>query len=152
MTVKTLNEDELRERLAAIEHERWSDWQRYVHDVVAVRNPSDGSLTIQASAVKAWERQMATPYADLTEREKDSDRQQVDRYWPLIAPLLAEARAEYQPAFDEGAALWLHTCAALGWSHTDGPPAKCHANWCANDLDPGWRRLYVRDEAADVPH
>lgn len=73
---------DLRERLAAAEHERWAHWQRWMHDQ-CVRNP-DGSLTIPAELVERWERQIATPYEQLSEREKDSDRMQVDRYWHLI--------------------------------------------------------------------
>lgn len=76
------DESELREQLAHIEHERWADWQRYMHSLCA-RNP-DGSLTIPADRVAHWERQIETPYTDLTEREQDSDREQVDRYWHLI--------------------------------------------------------------------
>jgi uncharacterized protein with von Willebrand factor type A (vWA) domain len=75
---------ELYEQLAAIEHERWTDWQRYMHSL-CVQNP-DGSLTIPASLVERWEKQIATPYADLSEQEKQSDREQVDRYWKLIQP------------------------------------------------------------------
>lgn len=71
------------EKLAAIEHERWSDWQRYVHGL-CTRNP-DGSYTIPAPLVERWERQINTPYDQLTEAEKQSDRDQVARYWNLIA-------------------------------------------------------------------
>ena len=72
----------LYEQLAAIEHERWADWQRYMHSLCTTN--SDGSLTIPAGLVERWEHQIATPYAELTEREKNSDREQVDRYWHLI--------------------------------------------------------------------
>jgi len=72
----------LKEKLADIEHQRWSDWQRYLHSL-CVKN-EDGSLTIPIKSVKHWERQINTSYKDLTEKEKDSDREQVDRYWPLI--------------------------------------------------------------------
>lgn len=72
----------LREQLAAIEHERWADWQRWMHDQCA-RN-DDGSLTIPAELVERWERQIAAPYAELSEREKESDREQVDRYLHLL--------------------------------------------------------------------
>lgn len=77
------------EQLAATEHDRWGDWQRYMHEKCE-RN-SDGSLTIPAWAVDRWERQIRTPYAALTEPEKESDREQVRRYWPLIEPLLVPA-------------------------------------------------------------
>ncbi|GAA2552397.1 hypothetical protein GCM10010435_23370 [Winogradskya consettensis] len=70
------------EILAAMEHERWSHWQRYLHSRCA--RTADGSLVIPAELVARWERQIATPYADLTEPEKDSDREQVMRYLPII--------------------------------------------------------------------
>jgi len=73
--------------LAAIEHERWSHWQRYMHDK-GMRQP-DGSLVIPPDLVAQWDRQIATPYADLSEKEKDSDREQVRRYLPTIVEGLA---------------------------------------------------------------
>lgn len=77
-------EDELVEKLAEIEHARWADWQRWVHDRCVANE--DGSLTIPAGNVARWERQIATPYADLSEPEKQSDRDQVARYLPLVRP------------------------------------------------------------------
>lgn len=76
----TLNE--LLEQLAAIEHERWSHWQRYLHEK-AERQP-DGSLLLPAELVARWDAQMNTPYAALSEKMKESDRDQVRRYFPLI--------------------------------------------------------------------
>jgi len=73
---------ELFEKLAAIEHERWADWQKYMHGICK-ENP-DGSLTITVDLVERWDQQIATPYADLSETEKESDRDQVRRYWDLI--------------------------------------------------------------------
>lgn len=70
------------EDLAAVEHERWSHWQRFVHS--KCRRQSDGSLVIPAGDVARWERQIAAPYADLNEAEKESDREQVRRYLPAI--------------------------------------------------------------------
>jgi hypothetical protein len=72
-----LSED-LLEQLAAIEHERWSHWQRYMHEK-AHRN-DDGSLTLPADLVSRWDRLMSTPYSHLTEEERESDREQVRRY------------------------------------------------------------------------
>jgi hypothetical protein len=74
---------DLREQLAAIEHERWADWQQYMHSLC--HRSEDGALVIPNTLVDRWERQINTPYDQLSETEKDSDREQVDRYWHLIA-------------------------------------------------------------------
>ena len=74
------------ENLAALEHERWAHWQRYVHDK-GERRP-DGSLVLPAELVRHWEKQIATGYVDLSEAEKTSDREQVRRYLPVIAAAL----------------------------------------------------------------
>jgi hypothetical protein len=78
--------DQLLEKLAAVEHERWSHWQRYMHEK-GKRQP-DGSLLLPAELVARWNAQMNTPYAALTEEMKESDREQVRRYLPLIADTL----------------------------------------------------------------
>jgi hypothetical protein len=78
---KTL--DNLLERLAAIEHERWSHWQRYLHSK-CVPQP-DGSLLIPANLVIRWQTQFGKKYNELREEEKESDREQVRKYLPLIA-------------------------------------------------------------------
>lgn len=83
MTAPAVEKSGLYEQLAAIEHERWSDWQKYVHGLCEKQD--DGSLVIPADQVAKWGRQIATDYDDLTEDEKDSDREQVDRYWPLVS-------------------------------------------------------------------
>jgi hypothetical protein len=63
------------ETLAAVEHERWSGWMRYLF--TRGQHHPDGSFTIDAGSVAHWTRQMETGYSDLTEREKESDRQEV---------------------------------------------------------------------------
>jgi hypothetical protein len=80
--------DSLVEELAAVEHERWSHWQRYLHSK-CVRQP-DGSLLLPADLVARWEKQTDTGYANLTDQEKESDREQVRRYLPLIVSTLAK--------------------------------------------------------------
>ena len=74
-------EIELMEKLADIEHQRWADWQAYLHSKCS-RIP-DG-LLISKSNVVHWEHQIKTDYKDLSEQEKDSDREQVMRYFSLI--------------------------------------------------------------------
>lgn len=83
--------EQIREQLAAIEHERWADWQKYVHGICMDNMPElGGNLIIPTWAVENWTRQINTKYADLTEKEKKSDMEQVDRYWPLIEALLSQ--------------------------------------------------------------
>ena len=76
------------EELAAIEHERWSHWQRYMHGKGV--KAADGSLIIPAEFVERWERQMSTAYADLDEGERNSDREQVRNYLPVIENALSD--------------------------------------------------------------
>ena len=78
----------LREELAAIEHERWSHWQIYLHGKCEIND--DGSLTIPKDLVEQWERQSRTDFKDLEEKEKESDREQVDKYLPILKNFFEE--------------------------------------------------------------
>lgn len=82
---KTL--DSLLERLAAIEHERWSHWQKYLHSKCVPQ--ADGSLLIPADLVARWQMQIERKYEELSEEEKESDREQVRKYLPLIASAIS---------------------------------------------------------------
>jgi hypothetical protein len=72
----------LLEKLAAIEHDRWAHWQRFMHEQ-GVRQP-DGTLILPHDLVSKWDRLINTPYSQLTSEEQESDRDQVRRYLPLI--------------------------------------------------------------------
>jgi hypothetical protein len=74
--------EEITEVFACQEHERWSKWQQWVFDC-SVEN-EDGSFTIPKEKVDRWKRQIATPYLELTEEEKQSDREQVYPYTQTI--------------------------------------------------------------------
>ncbi|MEE7493093.1 hypothetical protein [Methylobacterium oryzae] len=76
------------EELAAIEHERWAHWQRYMHG--KAEKQADGSLVLPAHLVDQWERQIETPYAELSDAEKDSDREQVQKYLPTIVRFISD--------------------------------------------------------------
>ena len=56
--------DVLLEKLADLEHERWSGWMRWMFDNWSEEN------------VARWKRQMVTSYADLPEHSKESDRKE----------------------------------------------------------------------------
>lgn len=73
--------------LATVEHERWAHWQRYMHGKGT--RLGDGSLLLPADLVSRWERQIATRFEDLTADEKESDRDQVREYLPVIATIVS---------------------------------------------------------------
>lgn len=75
------------EQLASIEHQRWSHWQQYLHEKCTKKD--DGSLVIPPHLVDHWQKQIATPYEQLSEVEKESDREQVRMYLPTIIGALA---------------------------------------------------------------
>jgi len=77
-----VNNNKLLIQLADIEHQRWADWQKYLHSK-CIKN-KDGSLTIPAGYVKNLERLIQTPYSKLTDNEKESDIEQVMRYWKYL--------------------------------------------------------------------
>ena len=89
--IEPVESGELREQLAAIEHERWADWQKWCHKVLRENNPSPE----QGDILERWDRQIETPYAELSEAEKQSDRDQVDRYWQLVEAYLAQEKAKW---------------------------------------------------------
>jgi hypothetical protein len=73
--------DNLIEKLADIEHQRWADWQRYCNQILRARATDERTLE---ERLQYWDKQINTPYAMLSEREKESDREQVRRYLPII--------------------------------------------------------------------
>jgi len=87
--------DTLTDELAAVEHRRWARWQQYMHNSCE-RRP-DGSIVVPAKLVERWERQIATSFADLDDGEKESDREQVREYLPIIADAIDQRRGYYEP-------------------------------------------------------
>jgi hypothetical protein len=63
----------LRERLAALEHEQWAHWTRYMLDHLTDEN------------IERWRRQLDTPYEGLSDQEKQSDREWADRVLALLS-------------------------------------------------------------------
>jgi len=54
--------NKLIEKLAELEHEQWAHWTKYMLD-----NLSDENIV-------RWKQQIETPYEELSEKEKESDR------------------------------------------------------------------------------
>lgn len=67
----------IRERMAAAQHTIWAHWMGHLFAQGTLNE--DGSWTMPKEKVEQWQRQMATDFADLSEDEKQSDRDQVDK-------------------------------------------------------------------------
>ena len=80
VTFENMSQKNLLEKLAEIEHGRWSDWQAWCHKILRENCPSSELEKV----LERWDKQIATPYSELSEKEKESDRDQVRRYWNLI--------------------------------------------------------------------
>lgn len=74
-------EKEFIEKGADLEHQRWAKWQAYVFS--KSKWTKKGYL-IPKELCERWQRQINTSYAELSEAEKETDRQEVRKYLPLI--------------------------------------------------------------------
>lgn len=98
-----MKSEPLYEQLAAIEHERWAEWQRYLHSKCVDHSDGKGEwVCFPMELYRHWERQITTPYAELTEAEKDSDREQVARYWPYVMQDFMRRLQEHADGRDDG--------------------------------------------------
>lgn len=70
------------EQLAWIQHEIWSHWMDFMLNECT--ELEDGSCVIPAEKRKRWERQLMTPYHDLSEAEKESDREQARKVMEVL--------------------------------------------------------------------
>lgn len=71
-----------REKIAELCHEQWSGWMKYLFNKSP--NTENGEAIIPKWAVDRWTRQINTPYESLSESEKESDRNEADRFIRLI--------------------------------------------------------------------
>jgi hypothetical protein len=78
-----IERDALREQFAALAHEQWSGWMRYLFSKIVQQ--ADGSLVIPAGYVAALRRQIDTPYAELLPEEQDGDRAEADKVLALFS-------------------------------------------------------------------
>lgn len=77
----------LREKLAKVEHIRWSEWQKYImEDVFKIVSKENDIITLKMPTKQweDWEKLVKTPYNKLKKEEKDSDREEVGKYWYLV--------------------------------------------------------------------
>ena len=97
-----MSNDDLIEKLADFFHMNWSHWMKYQFSKTTPMYRSAGHNSvdtepyyatdgddfkvalIEIEDTKRWKRQMNTPYSELTEKEKDSDREWAIKLLKLI--------------------------------------------------------------------
>lgn len=77
------------EKLAAIEHARWSRWHVHCKKNWTPEN------------VSRWDRQARTSYEDLSETEKESDRREVREYFDIAYSAGRASRDGLRKALEE---------------------------------------------------
>lgn len=74
--------EEIIEKLANYEHDRWSRWQKHLFSK-CLKN-EDGSMTIPKEFVDRWNRQINTSYFDLSNEEQESDKKEAIKILKII--------------------------------------------------------------------
>jgi hypothetical protein len=78
------NPGDLREALAALQHEIWAHWMKYQFSCCLPVNSAMMPQLIPVEKVERWRRQSNTHYDHLSEKERDSDREQADKILALL--------------------------------------------------------------------
>ena len=94
------NDQALIEEFAAMEHSRWSKWQSYLHSQCFTSPEFTGALIIPADLVVRWRHQISTPYSQLSETEKESDRNEVRPYLEHMQTLIVQKNKEREEAVE----------------------------------------------------
>ena len=79
---------DLIEQLANLEHKRWSSWMRWMFENLTDEN------------ISRWKQQMITPYAELPEHSKESDRKEARKTMEIVGPHLATLEQQLADALD----------------------------------------------------
>jgi hypothetical protein len=97
-----MSNEQLREQLAEYAHEAWSGWMKYLFEKCEPSErffSGEQVVVIPVWAVERWQRQMNTPYADLPESEKTSDREEADKMLAIVQA--HEPPLWYKMGYDE---------------------------------------------------
>jgi hypothetical protein len=80
---KMNNEDEILEKIADLVHDQWIHWMKYLIYKKPLSYWDDVEIETVQFDIKdwlRWHKQMKTPYSNLTEKEKESDREWARKY------------------------------------------------------------------------
>ncbi|KKM63074.1 hypothetical protein LCGC14_1423090 [marine sediment metagenome] len=88
----------LREKFAELAHSQWSGWMKYLFSKGEFNK--NGTWTMPKWAVERWTRQMNTPYLELSESEKDNDREESDKFLKIIEDSKPQHPLFHRPRYD----------------------------------------------------
>lgn len=100
---------DLREQIAALSHEQWAGWTEWMLHRLTPEN------------IARWRRQINTPYSELSEEEKDSDRIEADKILALIPKPTVKIVCEKCRSCPEDGQMWDGECG-------------CHHDPCGCDI------------------
>lgn len=113
----------LRETLAEYAHDAWSSWMKYMESKILPGCYHDGDQLVGGwvpiELRDRWERQMNTPYADLPEEEKESDRAEADKILSVLQ--------QHRPRVIFTSRERMIECAEHGWTVATVPNANLDA-------------------------
>jgi hypothetical protein len=74
-----------KDEIADLCHQQWSLWMEHLFDKTfkdldGLYDKENGNLIIPKRFVERWKRQMNTPYSELSEEEKESDRREAEKF------------------------------------------------------------------------
>lgn len=92
----------LREELAELEHIQWSHWEKYRQErLYELSEINSISFDKHNEQITNWKRLRNTDYKDLTEKEKESDRNWADKVIIIHNKWKEQARQELIEEIDE---------------------------------------------------
>jgi len=68
--------------LAELEHQQWAHWTKYMLDNLTPEN------------IDRWKKQIETPYVELSEKEKESDREWTENVLTIVRKHLGAGYVE----------------------------------------------------------
>lgn len=93
-------EKEIIEQLADLEHQQWSHWEKYRENRILELGGHPNMDKVSAQK-QNWKRLRETDYKDLTEKEKESDREWARKVLPIIEQTRKETAEEVFKEVDE---------------------------------------------------
>jgi len=84
---------ELIELIADFMNEQWGHWMQYLYSKLEecyIKDDNEYVQVITPTDYFHWQKQMNTPYAELSEKEKDSDREWARKLLEVLTKYLEE--------------------------------------------------------------